>query len=454
MRTFIAIALCKLVKLILRVLGRGGTSLPGKIALRVYPELLRVLARDVTCVAVTGTNGKTTSARMLEQAIKDSGKTYFANRSGANLITGITTEFASNATLSGKPRKQYAVIECDEAAAVKVCEYIKPAVVLVTNVFRDQLDRFAEITATLENIKKALINSPDAKVVLGADCSMCSSLKDEIPNEVVFFGVETPIYKSGVSELSDAKHCVKCKTEYEYSYVTYAHLGGYSCPKCGYQRPPADVAVTRILERSDDGTSVEMRIFDETVTAYVNLPGGYNIYNATGAVAAACALGLGRETAVNAVGAFECGFGRMEKFDLGGRPARMILVKNPAGCNQTLNYLLDQEGELLFAVCLNDKIADGTDVSWVWDVDFESLCSMGGRLTNVLVSGIRADEMALRLKYAGLPEEKLHVIKDYRALLDAMLSQDKPVFIMPTYTAMLDLRAEICAKYGYKDFWE
>ena len=449
-----AILLSKLTRAVLRITGRGGTTLPGKVALRVCPDLLGYLAKDVKTVLVTGTNGKTTSSRMIEQALADAGVGYFANRSGANLLSGITAEFAMNATLTGRPKRAWAVIECDEAASKQVCGRVRPAVILVTNVFRDQLDRYGEVTHTLDNIRIGLQQAPEAVLCLNADCSLTASLADDLPNPVVFYGVDTELYRQRVAEVSDATHCIRCGAEYVYDYTTYGHLGGFRCPACGYHRPTPQVSVTQVLHQTPDATEVAMSIRGETVNTTVNLPGGYNVYNAVGAVAAGLALGLSRDTAVGAVSRFQCGFGRMERFTLEGRQVRMILVKNPAGCNQVLNFLSNLEERALFVICLNDRIADGTDVSWIWDVNFQQLCTLSDKLSGVLVSGVRADDMALRLKYAGFPADKLGVYYDYGALLGAMLSQDDPVFVMPTYTAMLELREKIAHDYGYQNFWE
>lgn len=453
-RIFVSIAACKLTRHILRILGRGGTALPGKVALKLCPDLLRHLAMNVQVVAVTGTNGKTTSSRIIEQVFADAGESYFSNKSGSNLMQGITAEFAANSTLTGKPKKRYAVIECDEAASKKVFEYVDPKVVLVTNVFRDQLDRYGEVSYTLENIKIGVKNAPNATLCLNADCSLTASIAGELENKIVFFGIETEIYKERVEELSDATHCIFCHAEYEYDYVTYGHLGGFRCPSCGYKRPEAQVAATKLLSQDADASTVELRVFEDMKELTINLPGGYNVYNAVGAITAAIEMGFPREIAYSAAEGFECGFGRMEKFELEGVPARMILVKNPAGCNQVLNFLSNLEGDALFVVCLNDRIADGTDVSWIWDVNFEKLADMGERLTGVLLSGVRAEDMAVRMKYAGIPGEKTGIIKDYTELVKAMTAQDKPVFIMPTYTAMLDLREQISKDYNYKEFWQ
>lgn len=453
-RVFLGVAAGKLSRHIMRLLGKGASTLPGKIGLSFCPDLLAHLAKDVRCIVVTGTNGKTTTSRMIEQTLIDSNASYFCNKSGANMMNGITTEFIMNSSLGGKAKKDFALIECDEAAFKYVSKQVDAECVVATNVFRDQLDRYGEITHTLNNIKIGLQNSVNATVCLNADCSLTASLKDEIDNPIVMYGVNLPIYKEHIKESSDAPYCIHCKHEYEYEYITFGHLGKYHCPNCGYSRPDPDIAVTDIYVSDADHSEIGITFETGKYHASVNLPGGYNIYNAVAAVTAASVMGFDVKTFIDALSTFECGFGRMEKFMLDDTETRMILIKNPAGCNQVLNFLSNINEKTLFVVCLNDNYADGTDISWIWDVDFESLQRIEDNLTGVLVSGIRADEMAMRFKYAGIPEEKIKVIKDYEKLIDEFTSQDAPVYIMPTYTAMMDLRAIVSKRFGYKNFWE
>lgn len=453
-RVFLAVSACKASIRLLRLIGRGGTALPGKIAMRICPGLLGYLAKDVKTVIVTGTNGKTTTSRIIEEMFRLNGESFFANRSGANLINGITAVFIENAGLTGKPKKRRAVIECDEAASKAVCRLVNPELVLVTNVFRDQLDRYGEVTHTLENILIGIKNSPEAIVCLNADCSLSVSIAEQVPNKVLFYGVDVPIYANPVSEVSDAPHCIKCKHEYLYHYRTFGHLGGFSCPNCGYARPEPEISVTELVESDLSSTTVQMRVFGETESFVINLPGGYNIYNAVSALAVSESLGFSREKAGLALKSFSCGFGRMEEFDLGGHTARMILVKNPAGCNQVINYLTGLTEKTVFVCCLNDNSADGKDVSWIWDVNFEKLNEIDAFISEIFVCGIRAGDMAVRLKYAGIPEDKLRIFDSYAELIEMMTRQDLPVIIMPTYTAMMDLRALMSAQFGGRDFWE
>ena len=453
-RTIISVAACKMSRMILRRLGKGGTNVPGRVALKLYPGLLGVLAKDVTTIIVTGTNGKTTTSRMIEKSLADSGIRYFANKSGANMFPGITAEFAMNSSLGGKNKYDVALVECDEAAFKMVSRYVDAKCIVVTNVFRDQLDRYGEVTHTLNSILTGIKNSPNATVCINADDSLSVSMKEQIPNKVVFYGVESEIYKNRVHEMSDAPYCIHCKTEYVYDYVTYGHLGGFRCPKCGYHRPETQVAVEKVLESTADSSTIEIRLNGNHYPATINLPGGYNIYNAIATVAAGQVMGLKDEVVIQALNSFECGFGRMEKFTIENTDIRMILIKNPAGCNQVLNFLSNTSTPSLFVVALNDRYADGTDISWIWDVDFEQLTSILDKLTGIWVTGRRADEMAMRFKYAGIPLEKIRVIKDYDQLIEQMVLQNAPVYIMPTYTAMLDIREKISKKFGFKEFWE
>lgn len=449
-RAFLGILVCRAVKLVAKVLRRGGTAMPGRFAVKVCPDLPKILAKDVRIIMVTGTNGKTTSSRIIEQGLADTGADYFANRSGANLLSGVTTLLVENSTLFGKRKHDCAVIECDEAAFKTVAPLVQPEVILVTNLFRDQLDRYGEITHTLANIREGILGVPNATVCLNADCSLTASLAGDVPNKCLFYGLGEALGGGEAPAVSDAAHCIRCKAEYQYRYRTYGHLGHFVCPECGYEKPAADVAVTKLLGRDADSSTVEIAVRDIKRTVRINLPAVYNIYNAVGSAAALMAFGLTPEEALNCAENFACGFGRMEKFTLNDTVIRMILVKNPAGCNQVIEYLNALEEEFLPVFILNDNPADSTDISWIWDADYEKLTYQG----QTLVSGIRANDMALRLKYAGIPGENLIIERDFDKVIEMAAAQDKPVYIIPTYTAMLDIRTRLAHLCGMKEFWE
>ena len=454
-RALFALWTCKLLRAVSRLLNRGGTALPGRVAQKIYPDLLSRLSGSVNTVAVTGTNGKTTCSRIIEEAFREAGLAFFANRSGANLMSGVLTEFVMNAGAFGQMKKKYAVIECDEAAARTVFGQLKPQVIVVTNLFRDQLDRYGEITHTLSNIREGIRNVPEAVLCLNADCSLTASLAgDGLVNPVIWYGIEGSAgFSASSAVLSDASHCIRCKTEYEYDYHTYAHLGGFRCPKCGYRRPQADYAVEKILSANDSSSKVLFREPAGETKLTINLPAVYNLYNAAAAAAAVETVGIAPEICHRALSEFACGFGRMESFPLAGG-TRMILVKNPAGCTQALQYLSGIDKDYVLVVCLNDHSADGTDVSWIWDAEFEQLEARKDRIRKLFVSGDRAQDMRVRLKYAGLPDERITVQTDSGALVEALKQETLPLYILPTYTAMLALRGEIVHRCGGTEFWE
>ncbi|MBQ7957087.1 MAG: Mur ligase family protein [Clostridia bacterium] len=455
LRAVIAIIACKFTKFLLRILKKGGTNLPGKIAVKICPSVLGVMARGVTTIIITGTNGKTTTSRMIEQCLVEAGVSFFCNKSGANLLTGITNEFAQNSDIFGRCRKQYAVIECDEAAFRQVSRYVNAKHIIVTNIFRDQVDRFVELETTMSGIRAGIENSPEAIVSINADCSLTTSLVKNVKNRIIYYGVNCPVYEDLVSEVSDAQYCINCNAQYNYEYKTYGHLGSYVCPECGYKRPETEVYVTEVVSGDLDSTTVKLKINNDEKLLRINLPGGYNVYNAISAAAVAKGIGISEDKIITALSSFECGFGRMENFHIGGKNVRMILIKNPAGCNQVLNFLKNTVKEkCLFVTIVNDRISDGTDISWIWDANFEKLEDLGDNLPMIYVGGARADDMANRLKYAGRSIDRIKIIKDDDMLLDEIDKADVDVFIMPTYSAMLSFREKISKRYNLKSYWE
>jgi len=436
------------------MLGRGGTNLPGKLALRLYPDLLGELGRQVYTIVITGTNGKTTSARMLEQCLENGAIPVFANRSGANLLPGILAEFVSNANWRGEMQTRHAVIESDEAAFRTAAGYLDAKIVLVTNVFRDQMDRFGEITHTLNSIRTGLEQSPNAVLCVNADCALSVGMVRGLPNAVHYFGVETPLYDDGGDGAGEMTRCPVCNGAYDYEYRTYGHLGVYRCVKCDFVRPSTNAAVTAVLEEMPDATKIEVQIGDACRQVMINLPGAYNIYNAIGVMAVAEVLNLGASVTAAALAEFKGGFGRMERLMLGDVTVRMILVKNPIGCSQVLRYLGAMQEPMMLVVCLNDRVNDGTDVSWLWDVDARPFAQMNAHLTGVICSGIRADDLAVWMKYNGVDEQKIRVEPDAERVLAAVSQSAVPVMIMPTYSAMLELREKLAKQYGLNQFWE
>lgn len=451
-----AVLTARITSFLLRLTGSGGTSLPGKAAMSICGNLLEILSKDVRTVVITGTNGKTTTARILAEIFKSANLSFFENKSGANLISGITAAFSANSTLLGKPKYKFAVIECDEAAFKTVCPIVQPETIIITNLFRDQLDRFGEITHTKNNIINGIIKSSDSTIILNADDSLSFSIASAVPNKTILFGLDEPPYGDDEDFLSDAPYCIMCKSPYKYNYRTYGHLGGFYCENCGYQRIQPDISASKIQLLSDSSNAL-VHIKESSYNTSIALPGAYNIYNALSAAGAAHSLNLKNETIIYALGTFKSGFGRMEKLTLDGTDVHLILVKNPAGLNQVINFLKADSCLKKIVLILNDKFADGTDISWIWDVNFEKFLSFIESIETFIVTGERAEELNLRLKYSGYPENKIILEKNYNKVIDNIVAYNHgkiPVYVLPTYTAMFDFRKSLSKRYKIRKFWK
>jgi len=461
-RLFFATATAKLAIFALRLLKRGGTTLPGKIALKIYPDIGVELARNFNIIMVSGTNGKTTTTKIISKIFDENSIKYVTNRSGANLVGGIITTLIEAVGLSGKSSCSTALLEIDEAAFNRITHYIKPHVLVVTNFFRDQLDRYGELYTTLNGVKEGLKRCPDTRLILNADDSLCASIGNEAPNSAFYFGFEDSAY-AGKPETanSDAMFCIYCKEKYTYSSHVYGHLGNFQCPGCGYSKPATDLSCVSVDKLSTSSSTVTYTVKSDaglqTYNAEINLPGIYNIYNGLAAASCASLLKLPAENTQKALSSFESGFGRMETIHAEGKNIKLILVKNPTGFNQVINFLATEERNMSIAFLINDNLADGTDISWLWDVDFEMFEEMKDKVNTFYTSGIRGEDMSVRLKYAGVPTDKIKLCHDYNELLTkglASVDEGANLYILPTYTAMLDIRGILANKYGLKEFWK
>lgn len=427
----------------LRLFNFGATSLPGALALKICPDILGYAAKNVDIIAVTGTNGKTTSARIIERALQNAGRSVCANRSGANLMPGITAELIMNKSLFGSTRCESAVIECDEAACRLVLGRLRPRVLLITNLFRDQLDRYGTVTHPRDCIAAGLRDTPETIAVINADCPMAASVSRLCPNRTVYYGLGEHKKTSVGSGEDDT--CPICGKRLGYKGLSYANLGVFSC-SCGFARSEPDVSAESVFP---DGSFVLRADSDKTVCAPA-LPGLYNVYNSVGAVAAAVACGVSLKQAADAAQDFDCGFGRMESFPLGKRGARMILIKNAAAADQTLNEVCRAPGETTLVLAVNDRTADGTDISWLDEADFGVLARRG-KIMRAYVCGDRAEAAEKRLKRENIPCQSCG---NYDKLIESLRDEDNFIFILPTYTAMLELRAKLVRRLGGKNFWE
>lgn len=455
-RTRIAVTLGVTLLRGLRLIGSGATTLPGKVALRIDPKLLRSLSTGVPVLVVTGTNGKTTTTRMLCAILRGLGWAVVTNRSGANLKTGLATTLLENRKKLRAPRT-VAVLEIDEAAFRRVAAGLDPKVVVVTNLFRDQLDRFGELATTLRFLSEGL-DACAARLVTDADDSLCASLGRGREARTLFYGFEpAAMLPPDAVRGTEATHCLFCGAHYVYRGRTYGHLGDFACPSCGYARPASALSCRGILSEDGTGTRALFVHGEEARETDIPVPGRYNVYNALAATATALAFGEDFAAVLSHLPSSDTGFGRMELIRAGDRSIRLILVKNPAGFDQAVEFLCAAKdvGAALFV--LNDNIADGTDVSWIWDADIERLAERGRVPPLVGASGKRVQDMALRLVYAGVPADRLRTGENAHALLKELLAACPPdtcLYVLPTYTAMLALRARLASDYGLAGFWE
>jgi len=438
-----------------RASGRGGgTTLPGRVLLRLEPEALRRLGRrlDAGTTLISATNGKTTTAGMIAAALEADGRHPVHNRAGSNMTWGVATALLEQ-------RGREGLFEVDEAWLSQVSLQLDPSVMVLGNLFRDQLDRYGEMESLAEDWAKTVASRTGrTRFVLNADDPAIADLgRDEAgePREgVTYFGIEDS--SQALPELQhafDAKHCRRCGHPYVYERAFVGHLGHYSCANCGATRPAPEVAATAIELHGMEGSLVTLRTAHGELRLRLPLPGLYNVYNALAAVAAAIELGVPRERISPALAGMRAAFGRVETIDVAEKQLSILLIKNPAGANEVLRTLLLEAGGdgLELWIGLNDRIADGRDVSWIWDADFELL---EGAVRRVVCAGTRAPEIALRLKYAGWPAEAIEVVPEIGASLDhALAAAPGRLFALPTYTALLELRKLLADRGLAKEFW-
>ena len=422
-----------------RLAGRGGSSLPGRVALRLAPTVLADVAAEIPggVVLVTGTNGKTTTAALAAAEVRAAGHRIAHNRSGANLLPGLAFALLE-AYRPGAP-PDAAVLEADEATVARAAPRLRPRLLVVTNFFRDQLDRYGELATTVGYVRAAVGHlARGGRAVLNADDPQVAQLGEGI--EAVYYGIEGPVSVFGpLGDPGDARFCPKCGTELVYTVRHYAHLGRWYCPGCGIRRPTPEIGLAGV---GDGGSVLTVRTPGGEWHLPFGLPGVYNLYNAVAAVAAGWAYGLDEATVRRGLASSQAAFGRMEQITYRGRAIRLALVKNPTGFNQVLAAVAADPRPKTVVVAINDLDADGRDVSWLWDVDFETLWPRLGA-AHWWVTGLRARDMAVRLKYAGCPVDRMtvHDGDPDRGVLAALADGGaEPVYVLPTYTALLTVR--------------
>jgi UDP-N-acetylmuramyl tripeptide synthase len=462
------IALAKAAGRLSRLARRGGgTSLPGKVLLRLEPNAVSLMARQLPrgSVIVSATNGKTTTANMIASVLRRAGITSAHNRTGANMPGGVATALLDRTKDGRVVEGELGLFEVDEAWVEILVRQLEPHTVVLGNLFRDQLDRYGELERLADDWARLIAQRPGGTTyVLNADDPLVADLgKDEAGerrDDILLFGIEDRSH--ALEELEhafDAKHCRRCGAPYRYSAAYLGHLGDYRCPACGNERPKPTVAAQRIELDGMSGSRVSLTTPSGPLELTLSLPGLYNVYNALAATACCLSLGIAAEDVRLGLESFAASFGRAERIEIGPRGLSILLIKNPAGANEvfrTLNATTTPaagDGGLDLLIALNDGIADGRDISWIWDADFENLAPNARR---VVCSGTRAPELALRLKYAGLPPERLEVIAPLEQALDRSLGDGdgRPLYALPTYTALLELRDLLAARGHTRPYWE
>ena len=441
----------------------GGSTVPGVVARRVDPKVLAKLSRRLRLgsAAITGTNGKTTTTRMVSKILQTAGIRAVNNSTGANLVTGVTAALVSDSGLTGKVSSEMGLFEVDEASVPKVAAEVELGTLAVLNLFRDQLDRYGELAYTGKVIASAFGDLPQSgAVVLNADDPLVASL-GRSAGRPVFYGVDEHDLDTGrLQHVADSKDCPVCGRALVYETVYMGHVGVYDCPRCDFSRPrPAYQASNVRLEGAKGSEFLLSTPKGETVVK-IGIPGLYNVYNALAAAAVAGETGVGLAEISRGLGEFGGAFGRVERVQAGDREAFLLLIKNPVGFNEILRTFVTAPEAKHVLIAINDNDADGRDVSWLWDVDFEMLADARAERDEngaapFTVSGIRADDMAVRLKYAELPVGT--VISDRGKAIRAALEATPPgetLYVLPTYTAMLEIRKTL-GELGYTHpFWE
>lgn len=456
LRLSLAIIVGKIISILNKLTGTGATAAPGLWALKIDPHLVKKLTKKLRYgnIIISGTNGKTTTARLTS----DIASTKFRvvhNRQGSNLLRGIASTLISSSSLTGHSPANLGIWEVDEATLPQALENIKPRIIALLNLFRDQLDRYGEVDSVRKKWQQALKGETaklDLTLILNADDPGISYLAKSFSGKIIYFGVQDrELDLPEVSQVADVKHCLNCGQELEYLTILSSHLGHYACPKCSFKRPKPDISASSLKFNSDFSTSIMITTNHKPCTINYKLPGLYNAYNVSAAFAIAEELAIDHTKIKERIESFSAAFGRFQKVAIRGKSASIYLIKNPTGANEVLRVLSKRQNMSVLAI-LNDKIADGRDVSWIWDTNWEILAP---KIKRISVSGTRAWDLAMRIKYAGTKMSKNNVYEniDYSiAKSISNLNNKDTLIILPTYTAMLEIQKTL-SKLGNTTKW-
>lgn len=448
-RTSIAIMSAKLLSWGCRVAGKQGVTMAGKLAMKIDPGILKALASQVRgdIIVTCGTNGKTTTNNLICSALEADGKKVVCNRTGSNMLMGVAAAFVLAAGNDGKLDADNAVIEIDEASARRVFPYMKPDIMVLTNLFRDQLDRYGEIDITMDYLHKAMDMAPDMKLIVNGDDPLCAYLASESGHPFRTFGITEQVFHNEDSlEVREGQFCKKCGHRLTYQYYHYSQMGVWRCENCGFSRPAPDYDACHIdmkgglsFDVKESGQASSDASASEKKTAVpalrhisVGYRGFYNIYNILACYAAVRQSGAGMDHFDDMLAAYSPENGRNELFHISGAQVLLNLAKNPAGFNQNISSVMEDVSEKDLIIVINDNAQDGRDISWLWDVDFDRFSDPSIR--SITVSGIRGEDMRLRLKYVGIRSD---LVKDVKTAIEKRLQDGcGNLYVLVNYTAL------------------
>ncbi len=432
MRKLLAVWLGKILTVIGKLAGKKSSSSPGHYALKICPDLVGCIEKYVSkgIIVTCGTNGKTTTNNLMASALEAKGYKVLCNRLGANMLSGVATAVLQEMNIFGRFKADYACLEVDEAYTPIVFEHIKPDVMVITNLFRDQLDRYGEIDITSDIIKRAVAKAPNAKLVLNGDDPLCVQFGRCEGVTAYYYGISEQVLPQ-LDDTKEGRFCPVCGAEQHYNFYHYSQLGDFRCPDCGFARPPIDFEVKNVSL----GTPMKFSINGKDMS--VNYKGFYNIYNLTAVYAALNVLGETADDFAGLLAAYKPQIGRMEEYAF-NKPVILSLSKNPAGFNQAIATVNTDKRQKDVIIAINDKANDGRDVSWLWDVDFDKIADEN--LNTLTTTGIRVYDISLRFKYAGINVDKItHDMTD--AVKTCLATDSEVVYVLVNYTALYPTEA-------------
>ena len=427
-----AVLAAKITGYACKKMGRQGVTWAGKIALKICPDILEQLSSQVRkdIFVVCGTNGKTTTNNVLCSALEAEGQKVICNHTGSNMLNGVVAAFVLGAKWTGRLDADYACIEVDEASTRYVFPAIKPEYMVLTNLFRDQLDRYGEIDITMNILEEMMRKVPKMQVIVNGDDALSAYLAMDCGNPYVTYGISKPVMKTAANEIREGRFCKKCGERLLYSFYHYSQLGDYKCPKCGFARPKLDFDAKDVKVKEQ----LSFRVEEQQITA--NYKGFYNVYNILAAYAGVRTAGFRAEHFQEMLLKFNPENGRMEQFRIQGAGVTLNLAKNPAGFNQNVSAVMQDPSPKDIIITINDNAQDGTDISWLWDVDFDLLGDESIR--SITVSGIRCQDMRLRLKYVDIPSMLEGDVE--KAIRSRIKDGTGNLYVLVNYTALFSTR--------------